>query len=154
MSAFLLPLSWDHWFWKCIWLIILGVSALAIAHRKNRSLVGWALLGGVFGFFLGSLGLIVIVFLLTRKKLSMRMKYLTLKFEEDLAQALKLPSPVGNDLEKRILIVLANNPRGLRVGALAQGIGSDWRHIEEIVQQMLARRKIRKEGDRLFFNLD
>ncbi len=154
MRSVLLPLSWQFWPWKCAWALFLAAIAVWLAARKNRTMIGWPLLSGIAGFIVGSPGLLVILFLLTRKKLSMRMKYLTLKLEEDLAHALKFPSPVGNNLEKRILMVLANNPRGLRLGALAQGVGSDWRHIEDTVQKMLLKGKVRKEGERYFFNLD
>lgn len=154
MRSLLLPLSWHLWYVKCLWAALLALAALWLAARKNRSTVGWPLLCGAAGFFLGSPGLLLIVVLLTRKKLSMRAKYLTLKIEEDLARALKFPSLVGNNLETRILMVLANNPRGLRLNALAQGVGSDWRHIEETVQKMLLKGKVRKEGERYFFNLD
>jgi DNA-binding Lrp family transcriptional regulator len=74
--------------------------------------------------------------------------------EERLAEALKLPSPVGQDLEKRILMVLAYNPQGLRINALGQGVGLGWRHIADLVEQLVAQGKIRKEEDRYFFNMD
>ncbi len=154
MVAFLFPIAWHYWYWKCAWAVSLGLVALFFAHRKNRSLAGWAGLSGLFGLLVGSPALAVLVLLGTRKKLSMRMKYLTLKFEEDLADALRLPSPVGDDIEKRVLMVLANNPKGLRLGALAQGMGLDWRHIEEVVEKLRVRGKVRKEAERYFFNLD
>jgi hypothetical protein len=150
----LLPISWHYWYWKCLWVFITGIPIFTIAQRKNRNRLGWLLPWGIIAFSVGIPGILGILLIATRKKLNMRMKYLTLKFEEDLAHALKLPSPVGNDLEKRILMVLANNPRGLRLGALAQGIGLDWRHIEDMVQKMLAKGKVKKADDRYFFNLE
>jgi len=143
-----------YWYVGCLWAVALAAPAAVIARRKNRSAAAWALLCALTGLFLGAAGCGWLALLATRDKLSMRMKYLGLKFEERIADALKLPSPVGNDLEKRILMVLAYNPQGLRIGALAQGLGQSWRHIQGLVNDMVARGKIRKDGESYFFNLE
>ena len=151
--AILLPFP-SYWYVGCLWAVGLAVPAYLIARRKNRTQPGWALLCGLTGFFFGVLGSAWLILLATRAKLSMRMKFLGLKVEEQIADMLKLPSPVGNDLEKRILMVLAYNPQGLRIGALAQGLGQNWRHIQSLVQELESRGKLRKIEDRYFFNLD
>jgi hypothetical protein len=142
------------WYAGCIWALGVSFAACYLARRKNRSLFAWGVLCGLTSFFLGLAGLLWIVLLATRDKISMRMKYLSLKLEEQIADTLRLPSPIGNDLEKRILVVLAYNPQGLRIGALAQGIGQNWRHIGAVVQTLVAQGKIRKAEDRFFFNLE
>lgn len=144
----------DHWYMGLLWALLASLPAVFLARKKNRSPGGWAFLCSLTGFFFGILGFSWVVFLATRKKLSMRIKYLSLKMEERIAEALKVPSPVGNDVEKRILMVLAYNPQGLRIGALAQGIGQNWRHIVGLVEGLTAEGKIRKEHDRYFFNLE
>ena len=144
----------SYWYLGFIWALGASLPAFYIAKQKNRSVSGWIFLCASTAFFLGVLGFAWLVLLATREKVSMRMKYLGLKVEEQIADALKLPSPVGNDLEKRILIVLAYNPQGLRIGALAQGIGQNWRHIQDLVETLEARGKIRREDDRYFFNLE
>ena len=143
-----------YWYLGCLWAIGVSLPAYYLAKKKNRSPVAWPLLCGLTAFFLGIAGCAWLVLLFTRDKLNMRMKYLGLKIEEQIADALKLPSPVGNDLEKRILMVLAYNPQGLRIGALAQGLGQNWRHIQGLVQELQNQGKIRKAEDRYFFNLE
>ena len=150
---FLFPLP-HYWYWSFLWALLISIPAVYLSRKKNRSIIGWTILCGTTAFFFGILGLGWLILLATRKRVSMRMKYLSLKFEEQIADALKMPSPVGDDLEKRILIVLAYNPKGLRIGAMAQGIGQDWRHIEDLVQRLVAQGKIRKMNDRYIFNLD
>lgn len=149
----LLPFP-SFWYLSLLWALLAAASAAYLARSKNRSPAGWAILCGVTGFFFGVLAGGWIALLVTRTRLSMRMKYLMLKVEEQIADALRLPSPVGDDLEKRLLMVLANNPQGLRIGALAQGIGQNWRHIEGLVQHLMSEGKVRQNGDRYFFNLD
>ena len=142
------------WYMGVLWGVTSAVPAFYLARRKNRSAGGWVTLCALTGLFLGVLSFAWVVLLATRKKLSMRMKYLRLKMEERLAEALRLPSQVGQDMEKRILMVLAYNPQGLRINALAQGLGLGWRHILSVVEKLTAQGKIRKEQDRYFFNLD
>jgi len=142
------------WYLGLIWAIAASIPAGLLARRKNRSAAGWVFLCSLTGFFFGLLGFAWVVFLVTRRKLSMRMKYLSLKMEERIAEALQLPSPIEGKLEERLLMVLAYNPQGLRIGALAQGIGQNWRHIEDLVNRLMQERKVRKEGDRFFFNLE
>jgi hypothetical protein len=142
------------WYAGCLWALGVALPACYIARKKNRSLFAWGMLSGLTAFFLGFLGFSWIALLATREKISMRMKYLSLKLEEQIADALRLPSPIGNDLQKKILMVLAYNPQGLRIGALAQGIGQNWRHIEAIVQTLVTQGKIQKQDDRFFFNLE
>lgn len=144
----------QYWYLGLLWALIGSLPAVFLARRKNRSPGGWVFLCTLTGFFFGVMAFAWVVFLATRKKLSMRVKYLSLKMEERFAEALKIPSPVGNDLEKRILMVLAYNPQGLRIGALAQGIGQNWRHIVELVERLIEEGKVRKESDRYFFNLE
>jgi len=151
--AFFFPVP-SYWVVGCLWAAAVAVPAYFIAQKKNRSQTGWALLCGLTSLFFGVLGCAWLILLATRAKRSMRMKFLGLKFEEQIADMLKLPSPVGNDLEKRILMVLAYNPQGLRIGALAQGLGQNWRHIEGLVQDLESRGKVQKREDRYFFNLD
>jgi len=153
LRIFLFPFP-AFWYLGCIWALGVSLPAYYLARTKNRSTVGWVLLCALTAFFLGILGFGWLALLATREKISMRMKYLGLKVEEQIADALKLPSPVGNDLEKRILMVLAYNPQGLRIGALAQGIGQNWRHIHDLVEALVTRGQIRKEDDRYFFNLE
>jgi hypothetical protein len=142
------------WYVGLAWALLAGVPAVLLALRKNRSAGGWAFLCVLTGLFFGILSFGWVALLASRTKLSMRMKFLSLKVEERLAEALKLPSPVGQDLEKRILMVLAYNPQGLRINALGQGVGLGWRHIADLVEQLVAQGKIRKEEDRYFFNMD
>ncbi len=142
------------WYVGLVWAVLACVPAVLLALRKNRSVGSWAFLCGLTGLVFGILAFGWVALLATRTKLSMRMKYLSLKVEERLAEALKLPSPVGQDLEKRILMVLAYNPQGLRLNALGQGVGLGWRHIADLVEQLVAQGKIRKEEDRYFFNMD
>ncbi len=149
----LLPFP-SFWYLGCIWALGVSLPAVYIAKKKNRSIKGWIFLCGLTAFFFGILGFAWLVLLATREKISMRMKYLGLKVEEQIADALKLPSPVGNDLEQRILMVLAYNPQGLRIGALAQAIGQNWRHIQNLVFSLEGSGKIRKEADQYFFNME
>jgi len=142
------------WYIGLAWAVLTCVPAVLLARQKNRSMAGWAVLCALTGLFFGILSCGWVALLATRTKLSMRMKYLSLKVEERLAEAFKLPSPVGQDLEKRLLMVLAYNPQGLRINALGQGVGLGWRHIADLVEQLVAQGKIRKEQDRYFFNMD
>jgi hypothetical protein len=144
----------DFWYVGLVWTALACSAAIFVAHRKNRSKAGWAILCGLTALFFGTLGFAWVALLASRKKVDMRMKYLLLRMEEQIADALRLPSPVRGNLEDRLLMVLANNPQGLRIGALAQGIGQDWRHIHDLVQRLVSQGKIRKEGDLLLFNLD
>ena len=153
LRLFFFPVP-SFWYLGCMWVLLTSLTMWFIARKKNRNPVGWILLSTITSFFFGVFGFFWVVLLATREKASMRMKYLGFKVEEQIADALKLPSPVGNNLEKRLLMVLAYNPQGLRIGALAQGIGQSWRHIEEVVQRLVSNGKIRKEEDRYFFNLD
>jgi len=153
LRIFLFPFP-SLWYWSFLWAVLISLPAVYLARKKNRSIIGWTILCGITAFFFGTLGLGWLILLATRKRVSMRMKYLSLKFEEQIADALKMPSPVGDNLEKRLLMVLAYNPEGLRIGALAQGIGQDWRHIEDLVQRLVSQGKIRKTDDRYLFNLD
>ena len=149
----LFPLP-DFWYFGLLWSVFACSVAVFLAHRKNRSRAGWAVLCGSTALCFGILGFAWVALLASRKKLSMRMKYLRLKIEDQIADALRLPSPVRNNMEDRLLMILANNPRGLRIGALAQGTGHDWRHIQGLVRPLVSQGKIRKEGDLLLFNLD
>ncbi len=144
----------SHWYFGLLLGLLTSVPAVYLASRKNRSRTGWALLCALTNLFFGVFGFAWLVLLATRPRLSMRMKYLSLKLEERIADALDLPSPIGDNLGERILMVLAHNPQGLRIGALAQGIGQNWRHIEDIIQHLLSEGKIRREEDRYLFNLD
>jgi len=153
LNILFLPIP-SHWYLGFLWGFLTSVPAVLLARSKNRSRTGWALLCALTSFFFGILGFAWLVFLATRPKLSMRMKYLSLKLEERIADALDLPSPIRDNLGERVLMVLAYNPQGLRIGALAQGIGQNWRHIENIVQHLLSEGKIRREEDRYLFNLD
>jgi hypothetical protein len=153
MRAVFLPFP-DFWVLGLLWASLASLSAVALARSKNRSAAGWGLLCGVTGLFLGILGFAWVALLASRRRLSLRMKYLQLKVEEQIADALGLPSPVRGKLEDRLLMILANNPQGLRLGALAQGMGQDWRHIQDPVRGLVLRGKVRQEGDRYFFNLD
>jgi hypothetical protein len=142
------------WYLGCLWALAVSIPAYYMATQKNRNPFAWAALCGLTALFLGLLSFAWLILLSTRQKLSMRMKYLSLKLEEQIAGALHLPSPIGNDLPKRILVILAYNPQGLRIGALAQAIGQNWRHIGSVVQRLETEGKIRKEDDRFFFNLE
>jgi len=153
VRLFLFPFA-HFWYAGLLWAIAASVPAVFLAHKKNRTAAGWAFLCALTGLFLGILAFGWVAFLATRKKLSMRMKYLGLKMEERIAEALRLPSPTEGNLEERLLMVMAYNPQGLRIGALAQGIGQNWRHIQGLVERLLQEGKIRKEGDRYFFNLE
>lgn len=142
------------WYLALAWAVLAGSAAVFLAHHKHRSRPGWAILCGLTALFFGVLGFIWVALLASRKKVSMRRKYLLLRIEEQIADALRLPSPLRGNLEDRLLMILANNPQGLRIGALAQGIGQDWRHIQDVVRRLVSEGKIRKEGDLLLFNLD
>jgi len=144
----------DFWVIGLLWAAIACAAAVGLAHRRNRSKAGWALLSGGTALFLGILGFAWVALLASKKKLSLRTKYLRLRIEEQIAETLRLPSPVRGNLEDRLLMVLANDPQGLRIGALAQGIGRDRHRIEDLVRRLVAQGKIRREGDRYHFNLD
>jgi len=153
LRMFLLPL-FRFWYAGLLWAVLASIPCFLLAQRKNRSLGGWLFLTTLTALLFGALSFAWVALLATRKKLNMRMKYLSLKFEERLAEALHVPSPVGQDLEKRMLMVLAYNPQGLRINALAQAIGMGWRHITDLVNQLVTQGKVRKVEDRYFFNLD
>lgn len=153
IRPFFFPLP-DLWHVGLLWAALACGTALYLAHRKNRSKAGWAFLSGGTALFLGILGFAWIGLLASRRKLSLRTKYLRLRIEEQIAEALRLPPPVRGNLEDRLLMILANDPQGLRIGALAQGIGRDWRHIEDLVRRLVEQGKIRREGDRYHFNLE
>jgi len=153
LRFFLLPLV-DYWYAGLLWAVLASVPALLLARVKNRSAGGWVFLSLATSLLFGVCAFAWVALLATRKRVSMRMKYLGLKFEERLAEAMDVPSPVGQDLEKRLLMALAYNPQGLRINALAQAIGMGWRHITETVDRLVAQGKIRKVEDRFFFNLE
>jgi hypothetical protein len=153
IRAVFLPFP-DFWHLGLLWATLACSSAAYLARAKNRNALGWGLLSGATGFFLGITGFLWVGLLASRKRVSLRVKYLRLKMEEQIAHALKLPSPVRLNMEDRLLMILANNPQGLRLGALAQGMGQDWRHIEAPVRALLSQGKVRQKGDRYYFNLD
>lgn len=153
MRALFFPFP-DFWYFGALWALLACSAAVWLARIKNRSVLGWAILCGSTGLTLGVTGFAWVVLLASRRKVSLRMKYLRLKFEEQIADALGLPSPVRGDMEKKLLMVLANNPQGLRIGALAQGIGQDWRHVQDLVRLLVSRGKIRQDGDLYHFSLD
>jgi hypothetical protein len=144
----------DFWYVGLSWAVLACVAAVCLAHFKNRSKVGWGILCGLTALVLGLLGFAWVALLASRKKINLRMKYLRLRIEEQIAETLRLPYPVRGNVEKRLLMILANNPQGLRIHALAQGIGQDWRSLQDLVLRLAAQGKIRKEGDRYHFNLD
>jgi hypothetical protein len=153
MRALFLPFP-GFWHLGILWAVLASSAAVWLAHTKNRSVLGWAVLSGSTGLILGITGFAWVALLASRRKVNLRTKYLRLRFDEQIADALGLPSPLRGNMEKKLLMILANNPQGLRIGALAQGIGQDWRHIQDLVRVLVTRGKIRQEGELYHFNLD
>ena len=134
--------------------LIAGVCAFLVANRKNRIAGSWAAVCAVAGFTFYPVGVVLFVILVLRPRLSARIKYLSLGMEERFCLNMGIPSPLGDDLEKKILVVLARNPRGLRIGAIGQGAGVGWRSLEAPMENLLRAGKVLRRDDTYYFNLE
>ncbi len=130
----------------------MGFASWRLAEERHRSAFGWALLGGVLGYAIEFWAIAELVALWRLPRVDLRERYLELRAHERFAQALGAPSLVGDHLEDRILMVLANNPQGLHLNALAQGVGQSWRAIENEVRGLVERRKVVQKDDLYFID--
>lgn len=134
--------------------LIAALCAFLIARRKNRLPVPWATFCAIGGFAFYPAGALLLVVLLLRPRLSTRVKYLSLAMEERFCNSLGLPSPLKNNMEERILVVLVQNPKGLRIGAIGQGVGVDWRGLVEPMENLVRSDKVRQRQDNYYFNIE
>ncbi len=130
----------------------IGFLCFRLAGERHRSTVGWPLLGGILGYGIEFWALALVVWLWRLPKVDLRERYMELRAHEKLSQALGGPSLVGDHLGDRILMVLANNPEGLRINALAQGVGQSWRAIEGAVGELVKQRKVVMRDDLYFID--
>ena len=100
--------------------VCLAAAAFLVARGKNRSQAAWPLFTALAALLFYPLGIVLLVVLALRRRITLREKYLQMKFEERFAAALRLPSPIRS-VEDRILATLVFNPQGIRIGALGQG---------------------------------
>ncbi|MFN7952098.1 MAG: hypothetical protein U0610_10265 [bacterium] len=130
----------------------IGYASWRLAEERHRSALGWALVGAVLGYAVELWAFAALVGLWRLPKVDLRERYLELRAHERFAQALGAPSLVGDHLEDRILMVLANNPQGLHLNALAQGVGQSWRAIDGVVRVLVERRKVVQKDDLYFID--
>lgn len=142
----------DHVVARLVFAGAIGYAAWRLAEERHRSTVGWPLLGAFLGYQFEIWALAMLVWLWRRPRLDLRQHYLELRAHERFAQALGGPSLVGDHLEDRILMVLANNPDGLYINALAQGVGQSWRAIEAVLNGLVERRKVVLKEERYFID--
>ncbi|MFC1888899.1 hypothetical protein ACFL4G_03995 [Thermodesulfobacteriota bacterium] len=133
--------------------VCLAAAAFLVARGKNRSQAAWPLFTALATFLFYPLGIILLVILTVRRHITLREKYLQMKFEERFAAALRLPSPISS-VEDRVLATLVFNPQGVRIGALGHGVGANWRAIEPVLKRLVAEGKVRSKGDLYFFNIE
>jgi hypothetical protein len=142
----------DHVVARLVFAGAIGYASWRLADERHRSTVGWPLLGALLGYQVEVWALAMLVWLWRLPKLDLRQHYLELRAHERFARALGGPSLVGDHLEDRILMVLANNPDGLYINALAQGVGQSWRAIEGVVDGLVERRKVVLRDERYFID--
>lgn len=138
---------------RAIIAVCLAAASFLVARSKNRSQAAWPFFTALTTLVFYPLGIILLVILAIRRRITLREKYLQMKFEERFATALRLPSPISS-VEDRILATLVFNPRGVRIGALGQGAGANWRAIEPILERLVAEGKVRSRGDLYFFDVE
>ena len=134
--------------------LIAALCAFLVARRKNRLPAPWAASCAIAGFAFYPAGALLLLVLLLRPRLSGRVKYLSLAMEERFCNTMGLPSPLKNKLEERILVVLVQNPKGLRIGAIGQGIGVDWRGLVEPMENLVRSGNVRQREDNYYFNIE
>lgn len=138
---------------RAIIAVCLAAAAFLVARGKNRSQAAWPLFTALAALLFYPLGIVLLVVLALRRRITLREKYLQMKFEERFATALRLPSPIRS-VEDRILATLVFNPQGIRIGALGQGVGANWRAIEPILERLVAEDKVRSKDNLYFFNIE
>jgi len=134
--------------------LIAALCAFLVARWKNRLPAPWATSCAIAGFAFYPAGAILLLVLLLRPHVSARVKYLSLAMEERFCNSLGIPSPLRNKLEERILVVLVRNPRGLRIGAIGQGVGVEWRSLAELMESLVRSGKVRQREDTYYFNIE
>ena len=138
---------------RAIIAVCLVAASFLVARSKNRSQTAWPLFTALATLLFYPLGIALVVILAVRRRITLREKYLQMKFEERFASALRLPSPISS-IEDRILATLVFNPHGVRIGALGQGVGANWRAIEPILERLMAEDKVRSKDNLYFFNIE
>lgn len=130
-----------------------GGACFALARPRHRSELGWSLLGGVASLAFGILGIAVPAWLATRGKVDLRHRYLELKAQERFLRMVGGPD-LGSTIstEERILMILANNPEGLHLNAIAQGVGESWRGISESMNQLIRQGRVHARDDLYFLD--
>ena len=152
------PVGLIGWLFSSSALVKLGFAGLyafachRLARDRHRSTLGWPLAGALAGWFLQVIGIAVPILLYTRGKIDLRRHYLELKYGERLLAALGASDLEHVPVEERLLMVLANNPEGLHLNALAQGVGKSWRAIEEPIERLRLAGKIHLRGELYFID--
>lgn len=128
-----------------------AATCFVLARRRHRSEMGWAVLGVAACLLFGGVGLAVPIWLASRDKVDLRRHYLELRAQERLLQVLGGPDLGATiSVEERILMILANNPGGLHLNAIAQGVGESWRAISEPMNRLVRQGRVCMRDDLYF----